>query len=62
VSEIRADLAGLMEGMTIFHDVMCQTGGTMQVDGTALDEKFDHPEKLLGYLDGAGDEPDAGEG
>lgn len=51
----------LMDAITIFHDFMCQTGGTMQYEegdeSIAIEEMFDHEDKILGHLAGGEEDP-----
>jgi hypothetical protein len=59
--QVEAVRAQLMDAITIFHDFMCQTGGTMQYeeDGevTPIDEMFDNEDKILGHLSGGEEDP-----
>jgi hypothetical protein len=60
LEDLRARCNDLMDGLTIFHDFMIQTGGTMQYEEegemVALTEMFDHERKILGHLE-EGEDP-----
>jgi hypothetical protein len=51
----------LMDGITIFHDFMIQTGGTMQYEEgeetVALPEMYDNERKILGHLEEEEEDP-----
>jgi len=59
LEDLQARSQELMDGLTIFHDFMIQTGGTMQYEddgeAQALPEMFDHERKILGHLEDDGD-------
>lgn len=59
LEDLQARSQELMDGLTIFHDFMIQTSGTMQYeeDGETqpLPEMFDHERKILGHLEEEGD-------
>ena len=62
LEDVQARCQELMDGLTIFHDFMIQTGGTMQYpndegDTEALPEMYDHERKILGHLDEEGGDP-----
>ena len=64
--QIAEAFSKLMDGITIFHDFMCQTAGTMQYEeggeSVAIEEMFDNEDKILGHLGGGGGDEDEDEG
>jgi hypothetical protein len=59
LEDVQARCQELMDGLTIFHDFMIQTGGTMHYedDGeqTPLPEMYDNDRRILGHLEEEGD-------
>lgn len=61
LEDVQVRVQELMDGLTIFHDFMIQTGGTMQYEEgeevVALPEMYDHERKILGHLEEGGEDP-----
>lgn len=63
IEALEEQISSLMDGLTILHDFLIQTGGTMQytddegnVEG--VPEMYDHEDKILGHLSEGEDEED----
>jgi hypothetical protein len=61
IQELQQQVAANLDAVTVLHDLLAQTAGTMQYEDDEgelqpIEPMFEHPNKILGHLDEEGDD------